>query len=99
MPRVLFQVPFALCKSHADYPFKLFCCALSFDAFSDDRRSSDLDVFTNLMFNGPIALMMIATIIIFSEWVDIHQRCVQMTKNIAAGSSRVFGALFSKLPM
>jgi hypothetical protein len=43
--------------------------------------------------------MMIATIIIFSEWEDIFKRCIQMTKATPTGIDRVFGTLFSKLPM
>lgn len=51
----------------------------------------------NLVLNLPAALMFISCLLVIQFWIDIHARCVEMTKSTVAGG---FGdKIFSKIVM
>ena len=76
----------------------------SFCSNSDQLLSALIS--SNLMFNIPLALMMLAALIILTFWIEIHARCAELTRQsgVATVSRRTFAsscaeALLSKTGM
>ena len=76
----------------------------SFCSNSDELLSALVS--SNLMFNIPLALMMLAALIILTFWIEIHARCAELTRQsgVATVSRRTFAsscaeALLSKTGM
>ncbi len=54
----------------------------------------------NLIFNLPLALMMLAALIVLTFWIEIHTRCIEFASQFNSSASKSWTqTLLSKPPM
>jgi hypothetical protein len=63
------------------------------------HRASPETITRSILFNIPLALMMMTALIIITFWIDIHSRCVALSKSVAAQPNRWAMMLLSKPAM
>jgi hypothetical protein len=51
---------------------------------------------TNMLFNLPIALMILSCLILLGMWIDIYSRCIEIYRTNIAPPHRFVRAVLSK---